>query len=93
MFDDALASRAVVVVNRVAEAHIGRSFTRSELNSAHRHAGNYTRHANVQNLHIRDRVADGRGARLLILARAALDLSLEQKPGRLQGVHRRKRNG
>ena len=63
VFDDALSSRPVVAVRHVAEAHLGRPPTRSEITSARRAANTYARGSNAQTLRTmtgdRDRDRDG----------------------------------
>ena len=73
-FDDALASRPVIAVSRVVEAHVGRTPTRSELNAARRAANSYARGSNTQVLQFSSRRADGRKVQVLLLARADADL-------------------
>jgi hypothetical protein len=74
VFDDALSSQPVVAVSHVAEAHLGRRPTRSEITSARRAANTYARGSNAQTLHIWARRADGRKVLVLLLARADADL-------------------
>lgn len=74
VFDDALSSRPVIAVSQVVEAHVGRTPTRSELNSAHRAANTYARGSNAQTLHLWSPRADGRKVQFLLLARADANL-------------------
>ena len=74
VFDDALGIRSVVAVSQVAEAHLGRTPTRSEVTSAPRAANSYARRSNAQTLHVAGRRTDGRRVQALLLARADADL-------------------
>lgn len=75
IFDDALAIHAIVAVDRVAEAHLGRAPSPSEIRSSHRAANGYARGGSkVQILQIWSRHGDGLRSRALFLARIDADL-------------------
>ena len=75
LFDDALTTQPIVAVDRIAEAHLGRTPTRTEFTAAHRAAHGYARAGNAQAFDVWTRRGDGHHkVRVLLLARTDADL-------------------